>query len=97
MDKRAIVAASNGYKLEHLPGIGYQIWGPPGSPELTVDTQYQNDHERDPSKLTHTVRVTPHFRSHLTPAEMENYANRALTAAQAAKNLQKYFDDNTNN
>lgn len=92
MTNRTIVAASNGYKLEHLPGIGYQIWGPPGSPELTVDTQYQNDHERDPSKLTHTVRVTPYFHSHLTPREMDQYANRALTAATAAHELQKYLD-----
>ena len=92
MTNRTIVATSNGYELEHRPGIGYQIWGPPGSPELTVDTQYQNIYEKDPDKLTHTIRVTPYFRSHLTPREMDQYTNRAFAAAAAAHELQKYLD-----
>ena len=93
MTNRTIVATSHGYELEYRPGIGYQIWGPPGSPELTVDTQYRNVYKKDPDRLTHTIRITPYFRNHLTPGEMEDYANRALVAAQAATNLQKYFDE----
>lgn len=93
MTNRTIVATSNGYELEHCPGIGYQIWGPPGAPELTVDTRYQNIYEKDPDKLAHTIRINPYFHSNLTPGEMETHANRELVAAQAAQNLQKYFDN----
>lgn len=93
MTARTIVAASHGYELEHRPGIGYRIWGPTSSPELTVDTQYQNIYRKDPDKLTHTVRITPYFRNHLTPEEMEHHANRAFEAAAAAQELQKYLDN----
>lgn len=93
MTTRTIVATSHGYELEHRPGIGYQIWGPTAAPELIVDTQYQDIYKKDPDKLFHTIKITPYFRNHLTPGEMEHHANRALEAAAAAQELQKYLDN----